>query len=166
MCERCPLHIRMPAQFNRSSTFLLNADRPGGESHGGRAGSQRRQPELFCSLANAARADQAGALAAAVPQRAIAAENRPASTRRNAEAGESSRLAAHPGAVLGIFRRLGFWLPVARLHLAVSRRPAGARRLRAALDRQRVVRHVAGDDRARTDIGAAADFHRRHQRRV
>ena len=62
---------------------------------------------------------------------------------------------------LGLLRLL-----VARLHLAVARRPAVARGLRAALDRQRVVRHILGDHRSRTDIGAAADLHRRHQRRI
>src|SRR3954467_15048689 len=118
--------------------FLLDARCPGGESHGGRAGSQRG-PELSCSLPNWVGADQACALAAAVPQRAIAAENCPASPRRRPEAGKSPRLAPCPCAFLGFFRRLGFRLPVARLHLAIARRPAVARRLRTALDRQRVV---------------------------
>ena len=52
------------------------------------------------------------------------------------------------------------------LHLAIPLRPALAVVLRAALHRHRVVRHVLGDDRARTDIGAVADLHRRHQRGV
>src|SRR3954468_7758954 len=52
------------------------------------------------------------------------------------------------------------------LHLAVPFRPALAVVLRAALYGHRVIRHVLGDDRARADIGALADFHRRHQRGV
>src|SRR5258705_211674 len=52
------------------------------------------------------------------------------------------------------------------LHLAVARRPALAVVLRAALHGHRVVRHILGDDRARADIGAVADFDRRHQRRI
>src|SRR4051812_23860126 len=52
------------------------------------------------------------------------------------------------------------------LHLAVARRPALAVALLIALHRHRVVRHVLGDDRARSDIRALADLHRRHQRGV
>ena len=42
---------------------------------------------------------------------------------------------------------------------------AGLRHLAAARDRQRVGRHVAGDDAAGGDDGAVADRDRRHQRR-
>jgi hypothetical protein len=44
--------------------------------------------------------------------------------------------------------------------------PAFAVVLRTALHGHRVVRHVRGDDGAGADIGAVADFHRRHQRGV
>src|SRR5260370_16763906 len=54
----------------------------------------------------------------------------------------------------------------AQLHLAVALGAALAVVLRAALDRHRIVGHVLGDHRARTDIGAVADLHRRHQRRI
>src|SRR6185437_8336653 len=53
-----------------------------------------------------------------------------------------------------------------RLQLAISGRPAFADALRAALDRHRIVGHVAGDHRAGANIGAAADLHRRDQRGV
>src|SRR5437588_4825152 len=52
------------------------------------------------------------------------------------------------------------------LHLAVPCSPALAVALRTALHCHRVIRHVLGDDGARADIGAAADFYRRHQRGV
>src|SRR3954452_19178268 len=57
-------------------------------------------------------------------------------------------------------------LLAAQLHLAVSPGAALAVVLRAALDGERIVGHVLGDDRAGADIGAVADFHRRHQRGV
>ena len=57
-------------------------------------------------------------------------------------------------------------LLAARLHLAISLGPALAGGLLAAFDGQRIVGHVLGDDRARTDIGALADLHRGHQRGV
>src|SRR5882672_5351222 len=53
-----------------------------------------------------------------------------------------------------------------QLQLAVSLSPALAVVLRAALDGQRIVGHVLGDHRAGADIGAVADFHRRHQRGI
>ena len=45
-------------------------------------------------------------------------------------------------------------------------RPAGYRLLPPASDRERVGFDRLGDDRARADIGAVADRHRRDQRRV
>src|SRR5262245_1496969 len=74
------------------------------------------------------------------------------------EAGSSRKLNRLSLAFLGS-------LP-ARFQLAVARRAALAVGLRAALHGHRVVRHVFGDDGAGADIGAAADFHRRHQRGV
>src|SRR5262245_17642465 len=50
--------------------------------------------------------------------------------------------------------------------LAPTPGPAFLDLLAAATDRERVRRHIAGDDRARAHIGALADLHRRDQRRV
>src|SRR5687768_2080603 len=52
------------------------------------------------------------------------------------------------------------------LALAQTQRPAVLCGLAPARDGQRVRRHVAGDDRARSDIGAVADFDRRDQGRI
>src|SRR2546421_7442031 len=57
-------------------------------------------------------------------------------------------------------------LLAARLHLAVARCAAFADGLWAALQRHGIVGHVARDHRARADIGAVADCHRRDQRGV
>ena len=54
-----------------------------------------------------------------------------------------------------------FRLLAARFHLAKSLSPALAHGLLTAFHRKRIVRHVAGDHRPRSDIGAAADLHRR-----
>src|ERR1700688_3262224 len=62
---------------------------------------------------------------------------------------------------LTAFRRLA-----ARFDVAISLGSALAIGLLATLERHRIVGHLAGNDRARTDIGPAADLDRRHQRRV
>ena len=53
-----------------------------------------------------------------------------------------------------------------RLQIPQPLRPAFLDGLRRPLERQRIRRHVLGDDRARADIGAVADLDRRDQRRV
>src|SRR5207253_10566717 len=63
--------------------------------------------------------------------------------------------------VLAAFRRLALGL-----HLAISLGSAVAVGLLTAFDGKRVVGHIAGDHRARPDIGARAESHRRHQRRI
>src|SRR5882724_652007 len=65
---------------------------------------------------------------------------------------------AHP---LTAFRR-----SAAGFHLTISLGSALAIGLLGPLQRHRIVGYIAGNDRARTDVSAAADLDRRHQRGI
>src|ERR1700737_3560627 len=79
--------------------------------------------------------------------------------RNDEEAGMTMLFNPPPSASASGFRRLA-----AGFHLPISPGAALAIDLRAALHGERIVGDVFRDDRARTDIGALADLHRRHQR--